>query len=81
MKKIFPLYLSFRAKVTIAFIFSLFLVTFLGNILIHRVSLEAQFQQLRQGLIVLTKTASLMIDGDTLMSVPRDREGVNSEAY
>jgi len=81
MKKIFPLYLSFRAKVTIAFIFSLFLVTFLGNVLIHRVSLESQFQQLRQGLIVLTKTASLMIDGDTLMSVPLDRQGVDSEAY
>jgi HD-GYP domain-containing protein (c-di-GMP phosphodiesterase class II) len=81
MKKIFPLYLSFRTKVTVAFIFSLFLVTLLSNILIYRVSLESQFQQLRHGLMAVTQTASLLIDGDTLRQVPLDRDGVNSGAY
>jgi len=81
MKKIFPLYLSFRTKVTVAFILSLFLVTLLSNILVHRVSLESQFQQLRQGLVALTRTSSLMVSGDMLRQVPLDKAGVNSEAY
>jgi len=81
MKNFFPFPLSFRTKVTIALTFSILFVAFLSYALVHHVSAEFQFQQLRKSLMAVAQTASLLIDGDTLKTIPLNKEGINSEAY
>lgn len=60
---------------------SLLFVAALSNFLIYQSSFKSQFEQLRKGLMAVTKTASLMVDADTLLKVPLNKEGVNSTEY
>jgi putative nucleotidyltransferase with HDIG domain len=53
----------------------------LGNFLIYKFSLNAQFNQLRERLMVIASTASLMIDADSLLRIPLNRDGINSPQY
>lgn len=72
---------SFRTRVTLALILSLLFVMGLSNLLIYRFSLNAQFNQLRERLVTIARTASLMIDATMLMQVPLERDGMNSAQY
>lgn len=81
MKRIRSILGSFRTKVTITLVLALFLVMSLSDFLIYQFSLNMQFSQLREKLMMIAQTAALMIDTDLLSKVPLSREGVNSEAY
>jgi len=78
IKRIFS---SFRIKVTLAIIFSLFFVMALSNLIIYRFSINSQFMQLRDQLKIIAQTAALSIDPGLLSGVPLTKEGVNSNQY
>jgi len=72
---------SFRTRVTLVLVLSMLFVMSLGNFLIYKFSLNAQFNQLRERLMVIASTASLMIDADSLLRIPLNRDGINSPQY
>jgi HD-GYP domain-containing protein (c-di-GMP phosphodiesterase class II) len=72
---------SLRAKVIRALVVSLFFVAALSNLLIYKASQDAQFEQLRKSLITIAQVISLTVDADTLINVPLNKEGVNSQQY
>ncbi|MBU1996884.1 MAG: HD domain-containing protein, partial [Candidatus Omnitrophica bacterium] len=53
----------------------------LCNLLLYKYALDSQFNQLREKLMIIAQTATLSIDGDLLMKIPLNRQGVNSEAF
>lgn len=81
MDKLRAVFGSFRVKVTIALVLSLFFAAGLSNFLIYRFSLASQLDQFREGLKALARTAALMVDPDLLIQVPPNREGINSGQY
>ncbi len=81
IKKVIAILSSFKVKVAVTLVLSLFLVMSLSNFLIYRFSLNAQFQQLRERLAMIAQTAALNIDGDLLSRVPLSAEGANTDAY
>ncbi len=72
---------SFRFKVILASVSSLFFVLALSVVLVYQFILHAQFEQLRDKLEVIARTASLAIDPETLLSIPLNREGMNAPSY
>lgn len=72
---------SFRTKLTLYFLFALTLVIVTGNFLAYNFNFNSQFADLRQKLKSMSAIASLLIDADTLMSVPLNPGGVNSPQY
>ena len=72
---------SFRTRVTLVLVLSMLFVMSLGNFLIYKFSLNAQFNQLRERLMVIASTASLIIDADSLLRIPLNRDGINSPQY
>jgi putative nucleotidyltransferase with HDIG domain len=72
---------SFQLKVTLLLVLSLFFIATLSNYLIYKFSYNSQFNQLRDKLKVIAQTAALFVDADTLLQVPLNREGINSQAY
>ena len=81
MNKISQLFKSFQVKVTLAMILSMLFAGGMCNFLIYRFALNSQFNQLRDKLMGIAQTASLMIDADLLLQVPLSREGVGSAQY
>ncbi|MFA5287473.1 MAG: hypothetical protein WC394_04300, partial [Candidatus Omnitrophota bacterium] len=81
IKKAITILSSFKVKVAVGLVVSLFLVMSLSNFLIYRFSLDAQFQQLRERLAMIAQTAALSIDGDLLSQVPLSAEGTNADSY
>lgn len=81
MKKNLLLSNSLRAKFIRALVLPLLFVAALSNFLIYRASLNSQFEQLRKDLMAFAQISSLMIDADTLLKVPLNKEGVNSQQY
>jgi len=72
---------SFYAKVTFSFIISLLCVALLGNFILLKYSLDSQFNQLRDKLKIIAKTAILSINAAQLKDVPLDPSGVNTLAF
>ncbi|MCX6354311.1 MAG: HD domain-containing protein [Candidatus Aureabacteria bacterium] len=72
---------SFRTRVTLTLIIALLLMTALSTILVGKFALDAQFNQLREKLMIIAQTSALMIDSSLLSQVPLSREGVNSAQY
>lgn len=81
MSKLRALFGSFRVKVTIALILSLFFTAGLSNFLLYKFSIDSQFNQLGEGLKAVAQTSSLLVDADLLLQVPLDRSGINTEQY
>ncbi len=81
MRKIGFLFSSFRTKVALVLIISLFFVATLSNFLVYKYALDSQFRQLREKLMIIAQTAALAIDPDILLSVPLNKEGVKSPSY
>lgn len=81
IKKIKLLLRSFRVKVTLALVLSMLLVGAMSNLLVYKFALDSQFNELRNKLMIIVQTAALMIDADTLLAVPLNREGINSPQY
>lgn len=68
-------------KVTLLLILAMILSAGLCNLLLYKYALDSQFNQLREKLMIIAQTATLSIDGDLLMKIPLNRQGVNSEAF
>jgi putative nucleotidyltransferase with HDIG domain len=81
MKSLKILQRNFRFKVTLIFILSMLFVGVLSNFLVYRFALNSQFNELRNKLMMVAQTATLMIDGDMLMQVPLNHQGANSPQY
>lgn len=71
----------FQTKVTLAFILCLLFIVGLGNFLLYEYSLNLQFEQIREKLLVIARNAAFSIDADMLMKVPLNHDGVNSREY
>jgi putative nucleotidyltransferase with HDIG domain len=78
MKRIFA---KFQTKVTLGLVLSMLFIGLLSNYLIYKYTLESQFEQLRERLKMVARTAALLVDADTLMQVPLNREGMKSLQY
>ncbi|MCX5679225.1 MAG: hypothetical protein NTZ95_00890 [Candidatus Omnitrophica bacterium] len=76
MNKILSLLGSFRTKVTVAFVVLVIIVISLNNLIIYKLSVDAQINQLRENLMVVAQTAALMIDGDMISQIPLDHSGI-----
>lgn len=81
IKDVIKLFGSFRMRVTLALIFSIFFVMVLSELVIYKFALDSQFSQLRDKLMIIAQTASLSIDADMLMSVPLNQAGVSTPQY
>lgn len=81
MQSIAHLFTRFHAKLTLALIASMLLVSAFSDLLIYEYSAKNQFEQLRSKLTIIAQTASLAIDVDALLKVPLTRDGVKSSEY
>lgn len=81
MTKIKMLLTSFQMKVTIVLILALFFVAYMSHLLIYQYTLNSQFLQLRDKLMVIAQTSALFVDADVLSRVPLKRDGVKNESY
>ena len=72
---------SFQAKVTVALIGSMLLLVFLSNVLVHRLALEAQFEQLRDKLKMTAQVVALSLDAQDILAIPLDRSGENTPQF
>lgn len=81
MRKFTVQFSSFRAKVTVILVLSFIFVSGLSSLLIHEFAIKSQFNQLRDKLMVIAQTAALMVDADSAVAVPLNREGINTVQY
>lgn len=72
---------SFRTRLTAAIIACLLLVLGLSHLLIYQSASDAQFNQLRNQLMTVAQTASVLIDGDSLAAIPLNKGGMNTAEY
>ena len=72
---------SFRTKVTAIAVLSLLFVTGLSNYFIYRYSIHSQFEHLRQELMTIAQTASLLVDGEMVRHVPMTHDGIQTPEY
>ena len=71
----------FRAKITMAFVAIVIVVTSLNSFIIYKLSVDAQINQLRENLMVVAQTAALMIDGNMICQIPLNRSGIDTTQY
>ncbi|MBF0569572.1 MAG: HD domain-containing protein [Candidatus Omnitrophica bacterium] len=71
----------FQVRVTLVLISAMCGVVLLSNIVICQFTLNAQFQQLREKLMVIARTSALTVDVDKLMAVPLNRKGMETPEY
>lgn len=81
MKNIALFFRSFRTMVASALIVSMLFVAGLSNFLIYKFTLNSQFNQLREKLMVIAQTAAILFDGDLLMQIPPTPDGINHPGY
>jgi len=77
----YPRFTSFKAKLTLALVLSLLIVAGLRDILLYETNINLQFKYLRDKLLVIAKTSSIIVDGDMLLKIPLNKDGVNSQEY
>jgi HD-GYP domain-containing protein (c-di-GMP phosphodiesterase class II) len=81
MKKIMPLFRSFRWKVTFILVILMFFSGAVSNFLVYEYSARNQLQQLREKLMVIAGAVTLTVDADDILRIPLDKEGVKSPQY
>ncbi|MBF0619686.1 MAG: HD domain-containing protein [Candidatus Omnitrophica bacterium] len=74
-------YQTFQLKATLLIIFSMCLVVGISDIVVHQFAVRNQFEQLRDRLKVIARTAALTLDADTLKGIPLTREGMKTPQY
>lgn len=72
---------SFRVKVTLALIFSIFLVMSMSNFFVYKFGQDTQFKLLREKLMVIAQTTALMVDTQDLFEIPLNRQGIEAPQY
>jgi putative nucleotidyltransferase with HDIG domain len=81
MKTLRFIFRSFQTRVTFILILTMIFSGVISNLLIYKFTLDSQFSQLRDKLMVIAQTAALTIDPDTLSRIPLDRDGVRAPEY
>ncbi len=81
MKKIRSLLKKISFRVSLLMILSMLIVLTVSGLLIHKLTLNSQFNSLRNSLMIITQIAALDIDAQTLKNVPLNRDGVHSQEY
>lgn len=72
---------SFKTRVTLVLILAMVFVTVLNNFFVYRFNLASQFEQLRNSLMMIARTAALSVDADTLQKIPLTWDGIRSPDY
>ncbi len=72
---------KFQIKATLAIIASMLLVMGASDLLVQKLTLRSQFQDLRERLMLTAQAAALIIDPQALMEVPLNRPGVATPQY
>ncbi|TRZ95274.1 HD domain-containing protein [bacterium] len=72
---------SFQTKVTLAFVLCLLFIAGLGNFFLYNYSINSQFSQIREKLLVIARNAALSVDTQALSAVPLNHDGINSQEY
>ncbi len=72
---------SLRTKLIVFWVSFAALLVGMTNVVAFRTALDAQFQQLRQTLIAIARTAALSIDGDLHEQIPPDPASANLRVY
>lgn len=72
---------KFQTKVTLTIIASTLLVMGASDLLVQRMTLHAQFESLREKLMLIAQTAAMAIDPQTLSQVPLNKPGVTTSQY
>lgn len=62
-------------------IFAMLFAASLSNFLVSKFALDAQFQQLRDKLMIIAQTAAVAVEPEVLRSIPLNREGINTVQY
>lgn len=76
------LFRKFQVKVTLILILAMLFIGGLSNFMIYRFSLQFQFNDLRNKLMICAQTAALMIDAQVIKQIPLNKEeGLHSERY
>ena len=81
IKKMISILNKFRTKVTLILIFSMIFSAGLCNIFIYKYTYDAQFDLLREKLMIIASTAALSIDSDLFSKVPLRKNGINSKEF
>ncbi|MGE5309193.1 MAG: HD domain-containing phosphohydrolase, partial [Deltaproteobacteria bacterium] len=72
---------SFQTRVSLLLIGGMLFTALLSDLLIYRLALNAQFDQLREQLLSMAKTAALSVDAYQLERIPLAPEGVNTPEF
>ncbi|MFH0790685.1 MAG: HD domain-containing phosphohydrolase [Candidatus Omnitrophota bacterium] len=72
---------SFRAKITLTLILCVFLTGVINLFLIHKITFDSAIKNLRNRLMIIAQTSTLMVDADLLMQIPLNRDGVNTAQF
>ena len=72
---------SFHVKVLAALVFSMLFVGTLSGLTVYNFAVNSLFDQLRDKLIIIAQTAALMVDPDSLVKVPLNKNGINTPEY
>lgn len=72
---------KFQTKVTLVIIASTLLVMGLSDLLVQRLTLDSQFQELRGKLMLIAQAAAMVIDPQTLTEIPMNKPGVATPQY
>ncbi len=83
MKEIKALFLfrSFRSRMMLFFVLAMVFAGATSNFLIYRYALKSQFEQLREKLMAIAQTASIVVDVPALEAIPLEREGLRNTNY
>ena len=72
---------SFKTRVTMTLILAMVFVVILNNFLVYRFNLSTHFEQLRNDLLIIAKTAALAVDGEEIERIPLTWDGARTMEY
>lgn len=81
MEKVKTTLKSFYVRVVLALIFGMLFIAIGSNYLIYRFTLNVQFEQLRDKLMVIAQTAALTIDARDIQKIPLKKSGIKTKEY
>jgi serine phosphatase RsbU (regulator of sigma subunit) len=72
---------SFRTKITFFMILAMVFALAVSNFMIYRYTLDSQFKQLRNKLMIMAQTTALTVSADELREIPLNKGGVENPQY
>ncbi len=72
---------NFRSRLTALLILAMLFVGVLNNLLIYKFALDSQLNSLRVELMTIAQASAMMIDADSILQVPLNRDGVHTPQF